>query len=356
MTTIPVRRVGSTLLNLWHAALLALFVLSLGVGLARADDEKSCKGRDLRAELAISAPEAMEEVRATAAATPNGDARLWQLTAANGAVSYLYGTMHISDPEITRLGPEAQLAYDGAKVVVIETTDILDEQKTATAMWSRPELLAFTDGTSLLDHLDDEEERLLDGALREQGMTLSAMKSMKPWILAGSLALPACERGAARKGFLDIRLARDAQEQGREVAGLESAVEQMEAIASLPLEAHVDSLVDAARMGDRLDDVFATLGALYAEGQIGEIWPTLRALSEHVAGDGETLTEADENTLAAFDEAVITRRNHTMAERAMPLIEAGGAFIAVGALHLPGEEGLVELLRERGIAAERVAP
>ena len=49
---------------------------------------------------------------------------------------------------------------------------------------------------------------------------------------------------------------------------------------------------------------------------------------------------------------MVTARNRTMAERAMPFIDAGGAFIAVGALHLPGEEGLIELLRKKGYRVE----
>ena len=56
----------------------------------------------------------------------------------------------------------------------------------------------------------------------------------------------------------------------------------------------------------------------------------------------------DENAYADFMRLIVDKRNHTMAERAQPLIEKGKVFIAVGALHLPGEEGLVELLRERG--------
>ncbi len=43
-----------------------------------------------------------------------------------------------------------------------------------------------------------------------------------------------------------------------------------------------------------------------------------------------------------------------MADRAAPLLKGGGAFMAVGALHLPGREGLVELLRQQGFTVTRV--
>ena len=51
---------------------------------------------------------------------------------------------------------------------------------------------------------------------------------------------------------------------------------------------------------------------------------------------------------AAFEQAMIVERNKTMARNAEPMLAAGNAFIAVGALHLPGPEGLIELLRKSG--------
>ena len=51
---------------------------------------------------------------------------------------------------------------------------------------------------------------------------------------------------------------------------------------------------------------------------------------------------------AAFEQAMIVERNKTMIKNAEPIIGAGSAFIAVGALHLPGPEGLIELLRRAG--------
>ena len=311
-----------------------------------------CAGTDLRPVLAREVPGAAATIAREAAATPNGEHRLWRVTAPNGAVGHLYGTMHVSDPAVVALSPEAEAAYDGAGIVVIETTDVLDEQAMAAGLLARPDLMAFTDGTDLLDRMDDAEEAMLARALKGRGLSLAAVKSLKPWILSGMIALPACESGDS---FLDLDLARDAVNAGRDVRGLETAIEQMEAMASVPMEVHVDALLGSAMLGeDGLVDAFHTMGRLYAEGRIGEIWPTLQAISAYLAPGAEM----DPAAMVAFEEAVITERNRLMAERAAPILAedaAGGAFVAVGALHLPGEAGLVARLRDTGHTVEPVA-
>ncbi|MBB1249552.1 TraB/GumN family protein [Rhizobium sp. G21] len=55
--------------------------------------------------------------------------------------------------------------------------------------------------------------------------------------------------------------------------------------------------------------------------------------------------------MAAFEEKLITIRNHHMADRGAPILEKGNVFMAVGALHLIGDEGLVELMRKKGYTA-----
>jgi hypothetical protein len=49
-----------------------------------------------------------------------------------------------------------------------------------------------------------------------------------------------------------------------------------------------------------------------------------------------------------FTQTAIVDRNLRMAERLEPILEQGGVFVAVGALHLPGPDGLFELLRAQG--------
>ncbi|HEY7840695.1 MAG TPA: TraB/GumN family protein [Gammaproteobacteria bacterium] len=51
---------------------------------------------------------------------------------------------------------------------------------------------------------------------------------------------------------------------------------------------------------------------------------------------------------------LLTGRNRIMVERMLPLVESGDAFVAVGAMHLPGADGILALLRERGFTIERV--
>ena len=329
---------------------LALLVATTLVAPREAAAAQTCAGRDLRPDIEAARPGALAEMEAMAAM--NGDARLWRVTAPNGAVSYLYGTMHVTDPAVVALGPEAREAYEAAALVVIETLDLLDPQKASASLMARPDLMFFTDGRDLTDLIPDEDEAVLDAALAARGMSLAAVRTLKPWVLAAQLSLPACM--ADGSDILDLDLARRAREGGREVAGLETAVEQMEALASVPLDLHVASLVQSAALGEAMDDVFATMGLLYAEGRIGQIWPLLNAMAMHVGA--EAPTEGELADAAAFEEIVVTRRNRLMAERSDPLLRGGGAFLAVGALHLPGEEGLVELLRGRGFAVERVAP
>jgi uncharacterized protein len=62
----------------------------------------------------------------------------------------------------------------------------------------------------------------------------------------------------------------------------------------------------------------------------------------------------DESAYAAFEDRIVRDRNLVMAKGSSPHLEKGNAFIAVGALHLPGEEGLVELFRKQGFVVTRV--
>jgi uncharacterized protein YbaP (TraB family) len=171
---------------------------------------------------------------------------------------------------------------------------------------------------------------------------------MKPWMLTAMLALPACElaRKAAGASVLDVKLAEDAKAAGKKLEGLETVADQLGAMASLPIDFHIRGLVDTLKLGDRADDMIETMIVLYQSGQTGMFWPLFRAV---LPPGGE-----DEAGYAAFEETMVTARNRNMVAKAASILDEGDAFIAVGALHLPGPNGLVELLRKDGYTVSAI--
>jgi uncharacterized protein YbaP (TraB family) len=145
---------------------------------------------------------------------------------------------------------------------------------------------------------------------------------------------------------LDLALIRAAHDEGKTVIGLETALEQLESMNAVDSAPLLRSLLQQMEADDKLDDIFATMTDMYLDGEIGLFIP----LSYHVLGT----TAAQDPSYEDFMKHAITDRNIRMAERAAPLLKDGNAFIAVGAMHLIGEQGLVELFRKQGYAVTRL--
>lgn len=333
-----------------HALLLtALFAAALLAATSAQAQAVACTGRNLLAELERTDPAALAAIRAKADKTVNGHGILWRVEKPGTAPSFLFGTMHVADPRVTGLSPAAQKAFDAAETLVIETTDVLDPNKMAAALLAKPDLTMFTDGSTLAEHLSPQDEAALEKGLDARGIPPGAVAKMKPWVLASLISLPACElaRKAAGASVLDVRLAQEAKQAGKSVEGLETAVSQLEAMASLPLEFHLRGLLDTLKLGSRLDDITETMIVIYESGETGLFWPLFQAEMPDSAAP-ETAG------YSAFEETMITSRNRGMADGVAPMLDKGNAFMAVGALHLAGPEGLVALLKAKGFAVTAV--
>jgi uncharacterized protein YbaP (TraB family) len=327
------------------AALVAAFALMARPAGAQAPE---CGGENLMAAIERDNPALAASLRKRAAETQNGEGLLWRIENADGQPSWLLGTMHMTDPRVVKLPEKAQAAFDAARLVVIETTDILDPAKMTAAIMKRPDLMMFTGEETLSSLIDPQDRAEVSAALSKRGVPLASVNRMKPWIISAMVALPACEMARKADGakVLDQKLAEDALAAGKAIAGLETAESQLEAMASLPMSLHIAGLVETLRLGDRLDDVMETMIQLYLDGETGMFWPFFGAVLPE--------TEDDEGAYAAFQETMVTARNRGMVEYALPMIAEGGAFIAIGALHLPGPEGVVALLEAEGLNVEPV--
>lgn len=333
-------------LHVLVAATLVVVLLSLSP--AHAAEPPACSGTNLLTGLQQSDPTAYAKLVAEAAATPNGDGIFWKIEKPGIAPSFLLGTMHVTDPRVLAMPDAARKAYRDATTIVIESDEISDEKKASAAILGRPDLTMFTDGRTIPGLLGETDAAILAEGLKARGLSLAAVSRMKPWLLMSFVALPACEmtRKQAGAAFLDQQLAKDAIADGKTLKGLETLVEQITALDGLPLEPQLAGLVQTVQLGDRIEDVIETMSQLYLSGQVGMIMPMTRSVTP--------VGEDDVDAYADFEQRIIIDRNHRMAERSAPILAEGNALIAVGALHLPGSEGLVELLRQQGFTLTRV--
>lgn len=324
-------------------ALVSLVTILFTVAASAAENDLTCGARDLVGELRQKDPAAYARLRTEGDRVVNSQHRLWKIEKDGMKPSWLLGTMHLTDPRVTELPSEARTVFEAADKLIVESDEILDEQIAAAKLFARPDLMMFTDGKTITDYLSEDDKKVLEEGLLARGIPLASIVTMKPYIVASMVSLTTCElsRKASGTPFLDKKLALEADEAGKDVVGVETLAEQIEAMASLPIEFHVRALVTAVRYPDYTANMMETTLNLYLDSQIGLVFPA----GAYFAPEKNAVDLKD---MALFEEKLITIRNRNMAERAAPILEEGNVFMAVGALHLMGDQGIVELLRRKG--------
>jgi uncharacterized protein len=322
--------------------LLALgLALLLGQSAFASDDSAAPACRGVNLLEAIQGTDKYERILAAASATVNTEALLWKIANGDRPPSYLFGTVHLTDDRISEHSPALLAALGEARLLVLEIDDLSPDNFLKSFARAR-ELMMFPDRRRLDQMLTGEEFSKVVGVLQRAGFPSELAGAFRPWVASLLMALSDCEQVRMRSGLLslDAKLASQARSLGIGVAGLETIELQLKAMASVPEADQIDILKASLRTYDRIDDILETTVQLYLGRQIGVIWPLQLALAEQVGVAPDAFTSLEHSLLAT--------RNLGMRENAVPHLAQGGAFIAVGALHLPGRHGLVALLREAG--------
>jgi len=270
-----------------------------------------------------------------AAATDSFDSGLlWRVERAGVTSSYLFGTMHSDDPGVVKLPEPVQRAFDQAQSLTLEV--VLDPR----SLLSMTSALLMTDGNTLDSVIGRKLYERTVEVMSTRGMPEMLVANMKPWAVAVILMTPPGNNGVV----LDHVLYQSAVATGKEVHGLETVAEQMGLFDDLSRKDQITLLEDTL---DNLD----IMGQLLDEIQAAYLDRDLKRLLEL---NEVSMRDSDPQLAATFNRKVIVERNHRMAERMQSRLSEGQQFIAVGALHLAGEEGLLKLLSERGYRLSRI--
>ncbi|HEY6093901.1 MAG TPA: TraB/GumN family protein [Gallionellaceae bacterium] len=260
---------------------------------------------------------------------------LWQITSPDsGKRSYLFGTIHSEDPRVTRLAPPVQAAFDRSSRYVME---IIPDQ---ASMQAASQAMLLDQGESLQALLGQPLYDKTVQALKQLGVPPEVTDRFKPWAAMVIMSMPRSKTGQV----LDFVLYGAAIKAGKPQSGLETALEQISVFDSLPLDEQKVLLEDAVALFPQMDSMMEQMHVAYLSRDLGK----LVALSDQYNRQGNAELANKINAM------LIDQRNKRMAERMEAYLREGGAFVAVGALHLPGEQGLLQLLRKRGYVVTSV--
>lgn len=258
---------------------------------------------------------------------------LWKIEGAAVRPGYILGTMHSEDPRVVSLVSRIKTVFEQADSFSAELDMGADNLLQAS------QRMFYTDETKLQDIIDRRLYQDSVQLLMEYGIPEMLVQKMKPWAVATTLSMPKSSSGL----FLDRLLFMRAQAMGKKVYGLETVDEQLAVFENMPLKQQISMLRDAVREYPASQELLARLFELYIQRDLEGI----RVLSESYMRKG------DAQVAAYFQKTIIDDRNQRMLQRMQPRLKEGNAFIAVGALHLSGEKGLLRLLEKQGL---RVSP
>ena len=265
-------------------------------------------------------------------AQADDSALYWAISRDGEPAGYLLGTIHSEDPRVLEF-PEPFIGQLNAnRYFAMEMVPDLPTLSLLT------EYMHYQDGTRLADVIGAERFAKLGEVLGAYQVPPDWIEKMKPWAAMMTLSVPPPQSGF----FMDFSLSLRAAGAGLKVTGLETLEQQLSFLEDMPMEQQLELLDHALEEYGSVDDVHRELVDAYLVGDLVQ----LTALAE------EQMAGLTPDARDYFMQQGIDVRNHRMMDSLLPIMADGSVFVAVGALHLPGEAGLIALLRENGFTLE----
>ncbi len=258
---------------------------------------------------------------------------LWRITSPDGDDSHLLGTIHSADPRVVQLRPAVSQALDRCERFVMEM------EMDASVLTAFGSNMMLTDGSDLEGLIGAALYAQVVAAMADLGMPEMVVRTLKPWVVMALLSMPA----PTGEPFLDMVLQQRAGAAGKPTFGLESAGEQLSVFEALSMPDQIELLKMTLAQLPELPRMFERLIEAYVADDLGRI-ATLAA---------DYKRSGNPATVQRFMLRLNDERNGRMAQRMRTFLDQGNSFIAVGALHLTGPNGLIQLLRDQGY---RVVP
>ncbi|MFO1202086.1 MAG: TraB/GumN family protein [Tabrizicola sp.] len=327
--------------------LAALSSLALGFLLAL-PLHAECVGHDL---LATMDPARKAEIDAATDAIPFARGNFWRATRGDEVIT-LAGTYHFDDPRHAANLSALMPAITGASAVLVEASPEA-EKKLKAQIASDPSTMVIMSGPTLAQQLPPEVWSQLSDAMSARGIPAFMTAKFKPWYVLTLLSIPPCAMlGMTQEpDGLDRLVIKAAEEAGVPVQSLEPYDTLFKIFGSLTEAELTEMLVSTLAIEPQSEDYFTTLVDSYFAGESRKAWELMRFISYDLPG--YTRAQVDEE-FARMEEIVAASRNRAWIPVLTEAASKGPVFAAFGALHLSGEEGVLNLLKKEGYTIEEL--
>lgn len=271
---------------------------------------------------------------------------IWRIASEGGDV-YLFGTVHILPPELNWRTDVIETALAGSDRIYFEV-DALSPEAQAEMTALIPQLGLNAPGVTLSSLISDTAQANLARMAEQLGAPPGALEAsldpLQPWLAGLTVAvLQMQSAGYDPESGVEQRLHATAEETGASFGYFETIEQQLRFFADMPLETQIaDFEIGLAQTLDDADLLD-------------------RMVQAWAVGDTDALDDIMNDAMRASStdlyDVLIVQRNENWIPLIEEILESGeSAFIAVGAGHVTGPQGVVNLLQARGHTVERINP
>ena len=258
---------------------------------------------------------------------------LWRVAGRGAAPSHLFGTLHDASPELAELPRPVVTAFERARRLMVEFVPDADSAERFI------EAALLPDGQTLEEKIGTADFAQVAEALAPAGLAREFVNRLKPW---GAL-LNLRDAGVSGADTPDARLVAAARARNVPVSPMEDVEEQIFSFDECPMDTQVALLRHSLGHRDELLELAGRTRQAYLGRDLSAIWrlrETFIARYPEVAAHQRVMTKR-----------LLHDRSVVMAYRMQRELRRGDAFVALGALHLFGEKGVLALLEQDGYRA-----
>lgn len=264
---------------------------------------------------------------------------LWKVTGKDlQGTSYLYGTIHIQDQRVFNFDTTVMTALYSCDAFAGEL--LLDEINPQDVK----DCTYLPKGKTISGMMSEANFKKLDSLCKETvGVTAYLFNGMKPFFVMSAFQQSAFSQD--QEDALDLFFLRKAREANKFCYGLETFKIQMSAIDAISLKDQMKMLVNALENQGDTTSIEATA-----------LDPSAEMLTTYLAFDLDKMIVMceDPSMPKKFNKIFLIDRNAGMAKEFVRIAKSHSLFCGVGAAHLGGEKGLINLLRKKGYTVEPV--